>query len=152
MKILILAIALSVNLKAEPLSILNGEWLGKCRNIVNEAGEVIDKKSSLQSSYTFYKDTGLVWKVSSFKDAKCDKVKDANRYTFECDKKTTLCTQVKLETTQNGKDWISKKMIDHAGYPYATKMYVTLKKIDSSIQITTESLETEEESEILKKD
>ncbi len=144
MKTIILALFLSINLKAETLSALNGEWFGKCQNIVNEAGEIIDKKSSLQSSYSFHKEKGLIWKVSSFKDAKCGKLKDANRYTFKCDKKTTLCTQTKWESTKNGKKWTSNKMVDYAGYPSVSKMYVTLKKVKSNIQITTKSVDTEE--------
>ena len=130
-------------LLAVELNTLEGEWYGKCRSIVNEAGVVIDESSSLQSSFQFDKTTSLKWKVTKFKDSKCSKIGNSNRFTLNCNTKTTLCAQTKNAISSDGVKWISKKMIDHAGYPNILKMYVVVSKAKESkiLKITTTSFE-----------
>jgi hypothetical protein len=140
------------------LNLLSGtEWRGACRKVVNEAGKEIKKQpySRLQSTYLF-EDGRLSWSVKAFKDTSCKDIYEINKDIFNCaiilKDEFANCNQIKWEYSKDGKDWESKPMLDHAGYPNILKMKIAAKRFKSGkIEITTIGESGEHSKEVLSK-
>lgn len=106
------------------------EWKGACRKVLNEGGKEITKSTKrLQSSYIF-KNKIVIWDVNTYEDSKCEKLIAGNRYTFNCDSNPlqhdAKCNQNSWEVS-DGQGWMSKAMVDSAGYANKLVMQYYLK-------------------------